>query len=575
MAARIVGLLLLGAWFLPALALAQELVVEQGPPADALTVDEIRQKLSTTDIELDLVETPLRDAIDHFEDLLQIPIHLDRWAVVDAGVKLDSPVSLRVNAKALSALRLMLRERNLDYLLEPGRIVITSRDEAATRLQAKFYPAADLITRAPGGGADFRPLAELLTYAIEPLRWEDLGGPGSVAGYDDGIVVTQSDAVHEKVEHLLAVLREVKSLKEGDSLEARPADPQAAARSQLEQKIAQTHVTLALEETPLADFLQMLRAKLEIPVVIDHRGLKDARKKPDLPLSGRWRQMPLETVLNDLFRAEGLSWFASGEVLVVTSYEEVCGETITKVYPVFDLLPREDPAHAALKMPRYGALGPQYGLLEPMTSGPHPYDNLMDLLFTQIVPESWEAYGGSGTMSPYEEAGALVISQSREVHQRIADLLGQIREQSRSAPPNENANTNGEGHAADPSTVTYHAYPPGHTFHVQPEDLPKVVGRMMRVIAPESWQDKAHYVEVLSDRLIVCHRPHVHLAIEEYLSQAMIIPPPVLGFHGYVPVPGGGNSTGQNGASKSGPAARAPNGASDPAAVPQTGGGFF
>ncbi|MGY8768201.1 MAG: type II secretion system protein GspD [Pirellulales bacterium] len=55
------------------------------------------------------------------------------------------------------------------------------------------------------------------------------------------------------------------------------------------------------------------------------------------------------------------------------------------------------------------------------------FDSLIELITTTIEPESWEELGGPGAISPFETNLSLVISQTQEVHDKITDLLEQLR----------------------------------------------------------------------------------------------------------------------------------------------------
>jgi general secretion pathway protein D len=55
------------------------------------------------------------------------------------------------------------------------------------------------------------------------------------------------------------------------------------------------------------------------------------------------------------------------------------------------------------------------------------FDTLINLITTTIRPESWEAIGGPGSIEGFPTNLSLVISQTQEVHEQIADLLDQLR----------------------------------------------------------------------------------------------------------------------------------------------------
>jgi general secretion pathway protein D len=55
------------------------------------------------------------------------------------------------------------------------------------------------------------------------------------------------------------------------------------------------------------------------------------------------------------------------------------------------------------------------------------FDSLIELIQSTIAPDSWEEVGGAGTVSEFRGNLSLVISQTQEVHEEIADLLEQLR----------------------------------------------------------------------------------------------------------------------------------------------------
>jgi general secretion pathway protein D len=52
---------------------------------------------------------------------------------------------------------------------------------------------------------------------------------------------------------------------------------------------------------------------------------------------------------------------------------------------------------------------------------------LIDLIQTTIAPESWVDVGGPGAIKEFESNLSLVVSQTQDVHEQIADLLQQLR----------------------------------------------------------------------------------------------------------------------------------------------------
>jgi hypothetical protein len=104
---------------------------------------------------MEFTEMPLQDAVAYLKDFHDIEIQLDNRALEDAGVGADTPVTRTVNGISLkSALRLLLGEYDLTYIIKDEVLLITTQDKADTELITKAYPVADLVIRirSMGGG---------------------------------------------------------------------------------------------------------------------------------------------------------------------------------------------------------------------------------------------------------------------------------------------------------------------------------------------------------------------------------------------------------------------------------------
>ena len=56
------------------------------------------------------------------------------------------------------------------------------------------------------------------------------------------------------------------------------------------------------------------------------------------------------------------------------------------------------------------------------------FDSLIDLIVSTVEPDTWtENGGGEGEIQPFPTNLSLVVSQTQEVHEQIADLLEQLR----------------------------------------------------------------------------------------------------------------------------------------------------
>mgnify|MGYP002623647870 CR=1 FL=1 len=105
---------------------------------------------------LEFIETPLQDVIDYLKDLHGIEIQIDHRALEDVGIGSDTPITRNLKGITLrSALRLMLKEMDLTYVVRDEVLQITTPEEAESELTTKVYPVADLVLPiSSGAGAN-------------------------------------------------------------------------------------------------------------------------------------------------------------------------------------------------------------------------------------------------------------------------------------------------------------------------------------------------------------------------------------------------------------------------------------
>src|SRR4029077_4314821 len=80
------------------------------------------------------------------QDEYGIPIQIDGPALADAGLTPQEPMTVNLHNIALrSALKLMLKDHKLTYIIQDEVLIITTPEQAETQLVAKVYPVADLM----------------------------------------------------------------------------------------------------------------------------------------------------------------------------------------------------------------------------------------------------------------------------------------------------------------------------------------------------------------------------------------------------------------------------------------------
>lgn len=92
------------------------------------------------------VDEPLSDVIEFWKDYHKIEIQIDTKALEDVNLGPDTPVSKQLDGISLrSALRLLLGDLDLTYVIRDEVLMITTPEEAELQLTTKVYPVADLV----------------------------------------------------------------------------------------------------------------------------------------------------------------------------------------------------------------------------------------------------------------------------------------------------------------------------------------------------------------------------------------------------------------------------------------------
>ncbi|HUE72483.1 MAG TPA: hypothetical protein VMP01_16485 [Pirellulaceae bacterium] len=261
--------------------------------------------------------------------------------------------------------------------------------------------------------------------------------------------------------------------------------------SPVEQEIYKSlnkQVEVRFNNRPLSEVLATLSKMTGVNIHPDHAALHSEGITTDTPVTIDLEQpISLRSALNLMLSQMRLSYVIRDEVLKITSEQTRDSNVHPKVYYVADLvvpIPNFVPSYnlglpgairEAMNASPYGGgafrpshngpltiaaneqqnVGPQMTspvgdimaqqMLNPgmsagrpsqsMGSGPGglgggviaDFDTLIDLITTTIEPESWDDVGGPGTIAEFPTNLSLVVSQTQEVHDKISDLLEQLR----------------------------------------------------------------------------------------------------------------------------------------------------
>ena len=252
------------------------------------------------------------------------------------------------------------------------------------------------------------------------------------------------------------------------------------------QESLKTRVDVRFQNQPLSEVVETLGRMAGVNVYLDVHGVSAEGVTTDEPISiSLTEPISLRSALNLILEPLHLSYVIQNEVLRITSEQTRESNTYVRVYNVADLvipIPNFMPSYniglpGALReamnatgMVRHGAsyepvaltlaknevappaapsnasvlaqmsssgMLPSPSSRSSMPSGLIPggmggatmadFDTLINLITTTIKPETWEAIGGPGSIEGFPTNLSLVISQTQEVHEQIADLLDQLR----------------------------------------------------------------------------------------------------------------------------------------------------
>lgn len=164
-------------------------------------------------------------------------------------------------------------------------------------------------------------------------------------------------------------------------------------------------------EMPLNQILMVLAEDYKIPIQIDTAALDAIASSPEVEVTLTVNDVSLRSALDLMLRnagAEGLTYVVDDEVLLITTQEEAEKRLEVRVYRVDDL-------NISKPWPYPGATA--YA----------DFNSLIDLIASCVERESWMENGtGEGEIQPYGD-GLIVISQTRRVHDQVAQLLDAIR----------------------------------------------------------------------------------------------------------------------------------------------------
>ena len=259
--------------------------------------------------------------------------------------------------------------------------------------------------------------------------------------------------------------------------------PYTERELEIKKKLEQP-VRLDYKQTPISAILDDLAALSGVNIYKDPAGFAAAGVASDTPVTiSLTNDIQLKNALDLILEPYDLTYVIKNEVLKITSKENGRGQLYTKTYPVADLVipipnfvPTDNlglsgaykqalalnngmsgngigssimaPATAVASRANGNvnnnilaqSMGGDLTAGSPMTpasgnAGPFgsgsgaDFDSLIELITKTVEPDTWKETGGQGdgTIEKFETNLSLVIRQTQEIHEKIAELLEQLR----------------------------------------------------------------------------------------------------------------------------------------------------
>jgi hypothetical protein len=342
-------------------------------------------------IDLELVDVPLRDAMELISERIGAPVFLDVRGLSDAGVTTDEAVSEKTSGEPVYLLlERMLRSVGgvpLAWHWEDEILHITTQEAEQEVMFTVSYNIRDLLD----GGYDPDSLSETIQECTEG-PWQDVDGIGGhPQQFGDVLVVRQTRLVQRQVGALLKALRSA-------GRERRVLAPEWHGR--IEGQLNQ-NVTIDFDQTPLNDVIMTINESYGTFLQLDSQTLQDAGVTSDQPvtlrLSGQPLRVALKYLLKDLGGVDCTTLIEDGRIWVTT--KERADEGLeTVVYDVGDIVQGDKQLS----------------------------EDLADLLMNQ-TEGPWRAFDGIGGVISIPLPDLFVVRQTRPIHVAIRALLAEPR----------------------------------------------------------------------------------------------------------------------------------------------------
>jgi hypothetical protein len=190
-------------------------------------------------ITLEFADAHMWDVAGFLCDARRIPVLLDAKALEDMGVSPSDTVTINASELPLRiALRRILDELELTYVVREEALVFTTPEESEAQQLVVIYPVGDLLPSPhecewlSDDDRGYDALIQTITSTVLQDSWDVVGGASSVAALPilSALVVTHSEEGHRQIQELFRALRAIRVTPVTDQEAATTSDTAADLR---------------------------------------------------------------------------------------------------------------------------------------------------------------------------------------------------------------------------------------------------------------------------------------------------------------------------------------------------------
>jgi hypothetical protein len=230
-----------------------------------------------------------------------------------------------------------------------------------------------------------------------------------------------------------------------------------SAEKTIKERMSKVVDSIVYEEMPLSDVVEDLKAKLDVPILVDVKALDEASITPDQPITISLPKIRVDLGLKLMLDPLELTVDYSKGLPIITTNEKARTIVRTQYYDVRDLIatieqeevkrrkqfggPSPDAkSEAAAESPEAklsdsinvnrapAMMSAKDQAAKPAVSKStefHPSETVRKLVMDTVEPTSWQEKGGPGRVTIL--AGVMVVVQTSDAQDEIEELLSQVR----------------------------------------------------------------------------------------------------------------------------------------------------